>query len=89
MTLDVEHLPRDVDEIAVFNDLKKNILIVHLLDRDGLGPYRNFLDLIPLMAENPEKEYVLEYGREYVGQMKKDYRTLKSLFDGRFQRFSE
>jgi hypothetical protein len=80
ITLDVNHLPRMTDEVAAFNDLKDSIIIVHLTDKNSTGPYTRYAEFLPYAFQNPQKEYVLEYGRNHLQEMRRDYKTVQALF---------
>jgi len=81
LTLDVQHLPKYMDEMEVFKDLKDKILIVHLTNREITAPYERYNVFLTNMFRNPEIEYVLEYGRDHIPEMIQQYKSIKRLYE--------
>jgi len=80
LTFDFEHLNSMVDEIDAFKQLKDNILITHIVSRKGTMPYDNWDNFVPYMFANPQIDYVLEYGRDNLREMKSDSKLIMLLY---------
>lgn len=79
LVLDTGHLSNPEDDLSVIEKMESQLLGIHLT-AEPQGPYSGFERVLPWMFKNPEKEYVLEYGRDYIPKMRHDKETIRDLF---------